>query len=128
MIITENLVRSYLEFAGFRGRDLNSAVRICRCESSFNTAAHNTSGEDSRGLMQINVNAHPQYMNLNLFDPSVNTQIAFELYFRRGKTFKDWTCAYLLGIERKTGIQPVNDEIILIAGLAIVVGVLLYYT
>lgn len=127
MILTEQQVMIYLSHAGFRGTALNNAVNICRCESSFNTTAHNTSGEDSRGLMQINVDAHPEYSSMNLFDPFVNTQVAYELYLRRGNNFKDWTCAYFLGIERKTGIQPANEEIIIIAGVVIMVGVLLYY-
>ena len=125
MIITRGLAKSYLEYAGFRGSDLNNAVDICGCESSFNTTAHNTSGEDSRGLMQINVNAHPGYRSLDLFDPSVNCAVAYELFVQRGRTFKDWTCAYILGIEKKN--LKIDDEIIFIAGLAIMAGIVLYY-
>lgn len=35
-----------------------------------------TPREDSRGLFQINVVAHPQYATTNLYDPAVNAEIA----------------------------------------------------
>ena len=94
MILTELEVRNYLYNSGFRGGDLNGAVAICFCESSFDTEAHNTSGEDSRGLMQINIDANPQYSHLNLFDPQINTDVAFEMYSQYG--FQPWTCKYVL--------------------------------
>jgi hypothetical protein len=49
---------------------------IMRMESGGNPNAHNNKGEDSRGLFQINVNAHPQWKNTNLFDPAINATIA----------------------------------------------------
>ena len=100
MILTESQVRNYLSSAGFSGQALSFAVKICQCESGFNTQAHNTTGEDSRGLMQINVsaNANPQYSYLNLFDPAINTRVAFEIFQARGKNFRDWTCARNLGL------------------------------
>lgn len=49
---------------------------ICIKESGGNPKAWNRAGEDSRGLFQINLNAHPEYTDLNLFDPQVNTEIA----------------------------------------------------
>lgn len=99
MILTNSQVAMYLYNAGFKGIALQSALKICACESGFNTNAHNTSGEDSRGLMQINVNAHPEYSNLNLFDPQVNCNCAYEIFTQSGKTFRAWTCARQLNLE-----------------------------
>ncbi len=126
MILTATQVRSFLEAAGFTGNDLNNAVRICYCESGYNTKAHNTSGEDSRGLMQINVSAHPVYKPLDLFDPEMNSMIAFEIYKDAGYTFRDWSCAYILGILKKN--TPVNDGIIIMAAIAIIGSIVLYYS
>jgi len=52
---------------------IDNAVNVAQIESGWNTAAWNNSGEDSRGLWQINVveAAHPQYADYNLFDPQV---------------------------------------------------------
>ena len=125
MIITRNLVRSYLEYAGFRGTDLDNAVRICRCESSFDTEAHNTRGEDSRGLMQINLDAHPEYSNLDLFDPTINTVIAYKVYKESGYSFRAWTCATILGIVDKKDKKP--DEKIIVIAIAFLGAIVLYY-
>lgn len=42
-------------------------------ESRLRPGAHNPKGEDSRGLFQINVRAHPQWKNKRLYDAHVNT-------------------------------------------------------
>lgn len=126
MILNEQQVRQYLYNAGFRGSHLNAGVKIARCESSFNTNAHNTAGEDSRGLMQINVasNANPQYKNYNLFDPVINTKVAYQIYLNRNKTFKDWTCARKLGL-----VNPANiNNYILPVSIALIVGIIYYYS
>jgi len=50
---------------------------IAMNESGLNPKAHAlTSREDSRGLFQINVNAHPQFKNNSLYNPTVNAKIA----------------------------------------------------
>jgi hypothetical protein len=120
MILTADEVKYHLYNAGFRGFDLNLAVEICRCESGFNTNAHNTSGEDSRGLMQINVapNANPQYQFYDLFNPVINTEVAYQIYTARGNSFQDWTC----GIE----ILENNKEMMLGIAVAIIIGITLY--
>ena len=104
MILNSTQVSNYLYNAGFKGIDLQAAVKIAGCESSFNTNAHNTSGEDSRGLMQINVDAHPHYAHLNLFDPQINCNIAYKIYQQANKTFKPWTCARILNLENPSQI------------------------
>jgi len=95
MILSSSQVREYLSQAGFKGTALQAALDIAYCESGFNTNAHNTNGEDSRGLMQINVspNANPQYYNFNLFDPRINTQVAYQIFKAWGNKFAAWTCS-----------------------------------
>lgn len=52
---------------------------IMMSESGGNTGSRaNTSKEDSRGLFQINVKAHPQWKDVDLYDPVVNAKIAAE--------------------------------------------------
>ena len=126
MILSQSEVRSYLMSAGFEGAALNEAVRISFCESSFNTEAHNTWGEDSRGLMQINLHAHPVYSSLDLFDPALNTLIAHDLYIEAGSSFRDWTCARTLGII--PGIIPKNEKNIIYVGLAFILVIVLSLT
>lgn len=42
-------------------------------ESRFKHGAHNPNGEDSRGLFQINVRAHPKWKDIDLYNPYKNT-------------------------------------------------------
>jgi hypothetical protein len=120
MIINETQAKNYLYQAGFRSSALNAAARIAWCESGLNTQAHNTAGEDSRGLMQINVasNANPQYASYDLFNPVINTQVAYKIYNAWGKNFGAWTCAHTLGL-----VNPENNIGI---GIAFLIGALLY--
>jgi hypothetical protein len=103
MILEKNQILNFLYNAGFKGANLQAAIKICFCESGFNTNAHNTSGEDSRGLMQINVDAHPEYLNLNLFDPQINANVAYNIFTETGN-FQAWTCARKLGLVNPTNI------------------------
>lgn len=42
-------------------------------ESRLKAGAHNPKGEDSRGLFQVNVRAHPQWKDVDLYNPYKNT-------------------------------------------------------
>ena len=112
MKLSEALVRQAAYNAGFRGSHLDAAVMIAECESGFNPEAKclNCFGvsEDSRGLWQINVNAHPQYKSVDLFNPKINAEAAYQVYKEAGYSFKPWyNCANKLGIlnkpEKKSG-------------------------
>ena len=65
---------------------------------AFDTNAHDTSGEDSKGLWQINLNAHPEFLSWNLYDPQSNAFAAYQIYLKAGNSFRDWTCATKLGL------------------------------
>jgi hypothetical protein len=67
------------------------ATAIALAESGGNTDAHHVAGppkqripEDSRGLWQINVLAHPEFASQNLYDPAVNAKAALAVYKKQG--------------------------------------------
>lgn len=68
------------------GPEVHAAVQVAELESGFRTDAHNTAGEDSRGLWQINVSgaAHPQLAAWNLYDPQINAYFAAEIWRTAG--------------------------------------------
>jgi len=103
MILSKSVVRQYAYDAGFRGSHLDAAVEIALCESGGNTNAHCLNcfpgvKEDSRGLWQINVNAHPQYKDVDLFNPAINARAAYQVYLESGSDYDPWTCALKLGL------------------------------
>lgn len=57
---------------------------IAMLESGYHTGAWNQSGEDSRGLLQINIQAWPDYGAWNLFDPQLNCYFAGLIYGQQG--------------------------------------------
>lgn len=77
--------------AGFTGGDLVLAVAIAYGESSGNPNATNTTPPDnSYGLWQININAHPEYDATSLLDPQTNANAAFAIYSAAGNSFSPW--------------------------------------
>ena len=73
------------------GADAQTACAVCMAESRGDPTAHNTNGEDSRGIFQINVapNANPGYAAEDLFDPWTNARVAHEIWQARG--WQPWT-------------------------------------
>jgi len=65
---------------------VDNAVNVAQLESRWRTDAHNTDGEDSRGLWQVNVGpgAHPELAAWNLFDGQVNAYFAAEIWRESG--------------------------------------------
>lgn len=102
MILIKNAVRQYAYNAGFRGNHLEAAVNIAECESGLNTQAYCKDclgvKEESVGLWQINLNAHPEFKNIDLFDPQQNAIAAYKVYLEAGKSFRPWyNCSNKLG-------------------------------
>jgi hypothetical protein len=75
---------------------VENAFRVTDCESGRWTGAWNYLREDSRGLLQLNVLAHPEMAVYNLFDPQINFYWAYQLWKSQG--WFPWTCAHRLGI------------------------------
>ena len=71
----EAIVKCY-----FPPDEVLNAINIAHIESDFWTAAHNQDGEDSRGLFQINLQAHPHLQRYNLFDPQINAYFAHVIW------------------------------------------------
>ncbi len=96
-------VAEYAYDAGFRDDDLETAIAIARAESDFRIGAwcQNCLGvvEDSRGLWQINILAHPSFASTPeegcslLNSPAANAQAAFAL-FQTPNSWLHWS-AYL---------------------------------
>lgn len=87
---------------------------IMQKESGGNPQAHSPGNEDSRGLFQINLGAHPEYKNLNLYDPVVNATVAARDFIApayaqaidKGLTNQQDITAYVW----KNGIRPYWTE------------------
>ncbi len=77
-------IAAYAKSVGLSGQALIMAVAIALAESGGNTASHNpgngtTDIEDSYGLWQINILAHPEYSPSRLYDASYNAQAMFSI-------------------------------------------------
>lgn len=83
--------------AGYTGSGIDTAAAIGMAESSGNPYAHNTKGEDSYGLMQLNAAAHGD--KVRTFDPQQNMNLSYEIS-RGGKDFSPWS-VYKDGSYRK---------------------------
>lgn len=88
----------YASNAGFSGSDLSIAVAIALAESggdsnAYNpeTAAGTPEGMGSYGLWQIYLNDHPEFRDVNLYDPQTNADAAFSVYQKAGNSFKPWS-------------------------------------
>lgn len=91
-------ILSYVRKAGVRDdmttwsgeNSAQVAIAVALAESGGNTDAHNTNGEDSRGLWQINVPYHPQWALTNLYDPFTNARAMFQIS-DGGRSWGAWT-------------------------------------
>jgi len=88
----------YAANAGFSGADLITAIAVALAESSGNPNAYNPEkaagapvNKGSYGLWQIYLNAHPEYANVNLYDPQTNANAAYAIYSARGGNFGAWS-------------------------------------
>jgi hypothetical protein len=78
-------IAAHAAAAGFRGADLVTAIAVAAAESGGNSNARAlTSREDSRGLWQINVRAHPEFASSNLYDPATNARAAKAVLSKQG--------------------------------------------
>ncbi len=104
-VLTPDQIARYALGAGFGITDGITATAIAIAESGGDPKANYvTSKEDSRGLWQINVKAHPEYASQNLYDPGTNAKAAFAVYKSSG--WHAWTTyggpAYLAALAPAT--------------------------
>lgn len=86
----------YAREAGFSPDQAVTMTAIALAESGGNTGAHNSSGEDSRGLWQINLDSHrnaPWAKGLDMGDPADNARAAF-MVSREGADIRPWTVTH----------------------------------
>lgn len=100
-ILAGHIVVAYLHGAGFSGNDLIIGTAVAKAESGWNTNARlHTSQEDSRGVWQINLYAHPQYDGKKLYDPQYNAAAAKQVYNNSHHSWHPWT-TYTRGTYKK---------------------------
>jgi len=83
---------------GFTYADANIDAAIALAESKGNPLAYNPEINantppflGSYGLWQIYLKAHPEFAGQNLYDQQTNANAAFDIYTKRGNSFKDWS-------------------------------------
>lgn len=113
--------------AGGNPRSAPMAAAVALRESGGNPRARAlTKREDSRGLWQINVRAHPEWALRDLFDPRLNARAAVRIS-RNGADWSPWTTAararqdLLAGGARRGVVRP-GGEIGSEGGLAGLAG------
>jgi Lysozyme like domain/NlpC/P60 family/Bacterial TSP3 repeat len=80
--------------AGFSPDQATTMTAIALAESRGNLSAHNSSGEDSRGLWQINLDAHRSWAgDMDLTDPVQNALAAYRVS-RGGTDISPWTVTH----------------------------------
>ncbi len=90
--LTPEEIYAYARAAGFSPDQATTMTAIALAESGGNIDANATVGEDSRGLWQINVQAHGEkYGDLN--DPLQNAKAAFDVS-GGGETMSPWTVTH----------------------------------
>lgn len=82
--------------AGFTPDQAVTMTAIALAESGGNSAAHNSAGEDSRGLWQINLAAHRGMAGRDMTDPLENARAAFEVS-KGGRDISPWTTTHGVG-------------------------------
>jgi cell wall-associated NlpC family hydrolase len=90
---TAEQIYAFAREAGFSPDRAATMTAIAMAESRGNGNAHNPVGENSKGLWQINQNAHPQFAGLNLFDPVQNARAAFQVS-HGGDDISPWTTTH----------------------------------
>jgi len=79
--------------AGFTPDEAVTMTAIALAESGGNPKAHNSVNEDSRGLWQINMKAHPNFPRDAAYDPLTNARLAYEVS-NHGRDICRWTTAH----------------------------------
>jgi len=107
------LIRSKFKAAGFNDVQAEAAVANAIAESGLNPFAHNTRGEDSVGLFQMNRKGGlgEGHSVENLKDPNYNIDLAIDAAkkseaFLKSNTIDDAVAAFVRDVER-----PANKEL-----------------
>jgi cell wall-associated NlpC family hydrolase len=87
-------IYGFARAAGFSADQATTMTAIALAESGGHGDAHATSGEDSRGLWQINMAAHATtFGSVDLYDPISNAKAAYEVS-NHGQDISPWTTTH----------------------------------
>lgn len=90
---TAEQIYAFAREAGFSPDQAATMTAVALAESGGNSGAHNPYGEDSRGLWQINVRAHSNFGQINLYDPLQNAKAAY-VVSHGGADISPWTTTH----------------------------------
>lgn len=78
-------------YSNLYGADSKIVSKVIQCESEFNPNAHNPNGEDSWGLVQINLDSHPEITKEQALDTNFSINYLVEnISNGRGKMWSSW--------------------------------------
>ncbi|BEP13958.1 hypothetical protein acdb102_22690 [Acidothermaceae bacterium B102] len=87
-------IYAFARAAGFTPDQAVTMTAISLAESGGKSTSHATVGEDSRGLWQINVAAHPDYgQTYDLWDPRQNAEAAYAIS-DHGQNISPWSTTH----------------------------------
>lgn len=90
MILSASQIADYARRAGFPESLIPTMTAISLAESGGNPSSRLfTSREDSRGLWQINIKAHPEFAAYDLTNPQANADAAYAVWKKQG--LNAWT-------------------------------------
>src|SRR6266508_307814 len=91
---TAEQIYAFARQAGFDPDEAATMTAIALAESGGDSRSHATVGEDSRGLWQINVRAHPDLgASMDLYDPLQNARAAYQVSHGGGDV-SPWTVTH----------------------------------
>ncbi|MET0132541.1 MAG: NlpC/P60 family protein [Kibdelosporangium sp.] len=90
---TAEQIYAFAREAGFSPDRAATMTAIALAESGGKSSSHNSVGENSKGLWQINQAAHPQFADIDLFDPVQNARAAFKVS-HGGDDISPWTTTH----------------------------------
>jgi len=96
--ISPEEIYRFARAAGFSPDQATTMTAIALAESTGNANAHNPNNEDSRGLWQINVEAHGERFG-DLYDPMTNAHAAYAVS-QQGGDMSPWTVTHKSGAAR----------------------------
>jgi hypothetical protein len=111
MRYTYEQIKEILRRAGWPEELVPFFAAVALQESSGNPRAAKVDAiEESYGLFQINVRAHPQYRGRFslLFDPVQNARIALQIYRQQG--FSAWLTTIKNGLYRRYLGDPIDES------------------
>jgi len=93
-VLSAREIYRFARLAGFSPDQSVTMTAIALAESGGDTRAHNASGEDSRGLWQVNLDAHSSWAGqLDLYDPAANARAAYRIS-GGGRDVSPWTVTH----------------------------------